>query len=86
MNEAAKASPIDASLLDSAASCFDSETVRALSELALEGSVRDRLEFLASKANEGTLDPEESQEYRRFIELEDILATLRLKAERRLRA
>lgn len=75
---------VDESLLDSAAACLNEESVRALSEMKLLTPAVARLELLAQKANEGELSPEESREYFRFIELEDVLATLRLKAERQL--
>jgi len=73
---------IDDSLLESAARCLDAESVRALGELQLADTDKMRLELLAQKANEGQLTAEEAREYDRFIELGDIIATLRLKAER----
>jgi hypothetical protein len=75
---------VDDSLLESAADCLNAETVRALAALKLDDGARERLELLAQKANEGQLGAEETREYERFIELGDILATLRLKAERRV--
>ena len=75
---------VDESLLESAARCLDSQSVRALGELHLTDAAKARLDLLANKANEGQLNPEEASEYDRFIELGDIIATLRLKAERRL--
>lgn len=72
-------------LLDSAASCLDAQSVRALSALELAAPAQERVAYLADKANEGELTPDEATEYHRFIELGDILATLRLKAERRLK-
>jgi hypothetical protein len=60
--------------------------VRALGTLQLAEAAQSRLESLAQKANEGQLTVEEAQEYDRFIELGgDIIATLRLKAERQMR-
>jgi len=41
---------------------------------------------LAGKANDGHLSADEAREYDRFIELGDIIATLRLKAERQLKS
>lgn len=76
---------VDDSLLESAARCLDAESVRALSELQLGDAAKSRLDRLAQKANEGQLTGDEAAEYDRFIELGDILATLRLKAERRSR-
>ena len=75
---------VDDSLLESAAKCLDAESVRALGTLELTGAAKSRLELLAKKANEGQLAAEEAREYDRFIELGDIIATLRLKAERQL--
>ena len=75
---------VDDSLLESAASCFDGATIRALGELKLTATAQARLDELARKANEGQLATQEAGEYDRFIELSDILATLRLKAERQL--
>lgn len=76
---------VDDSLLESVARCLDSQSVRALGELTLSEEAKQRLEVLANKANEGKLTPDEAREYERFIDLGDIIATLRLKAERQLR-
>lgn len=73
---------IDDSLLESAASCLDAKALRALGDLRLDEAAKDRLDLLAQRANEGQLSPEEAREYDRFIDLGDIIATLRLKAER----
>ncbi|MSU51671.1 MAG: hypothetical protein EXS37_21700 [Opitutus sp.] len=73
---------VDVSLLESAANCLDGATIRALAELKLTATAQARLDELARKANEGQLATQEAGEYDRFIELSDILATLRLKAER----
>jgi hypothetical protein len=75
---------IDDSLLESAASCLDAATLRALGDLRLNEAAKDRLDLLAQRANEGQLTPEEAREYDRFIDLGDIIATLRLKAERQI--
>lgn len=77
---------VDDSLLECAARCLDASTVRALRELRLGEGAKARLDLLARKANEGQLTPDEASEYDRFIELGDIIATLRLKAERQLAA
>ncbi len=69
------------SLLESAAQCLDDESVRALGELQLADTAKSKLDLLPQKANEGELTEEEAREYDRFIELGDIIATLRLKAE-----
>lgn len=73
---------LDDNLLDSVARCLDATSVRALGELQVSEPAKARLDLLAQKANDGQLTSEEGGEYDRFIELGDILATLRLKAER----
>jgi hypothetical protein len=73
---------VDDSLLESAARCLDAKSVRALGALKLSRSAKARLDLLAQKANDGQLTQDETSEYNRFIELGDIIATLRLKAER----
>ena len=75
---------VDDSLLESAARCLDAESVRALGALQLTRADQSRLDLLAQKANDGQLSEEEAREYDRFIELGDIIATLRLKAERQM--
>jgi hypothetical protein len=75
---------IDKCLLESAAHCLDETSIRSLAALELDQPSRTRLDLLAQKANEGQLTIEEAKEYDRFIDLVDIFATLRLKAERHL--
>jgi hypothetical protein len=60
--------------------------VRALGALQFPEPAQSRLKSFAEKANDGPLTSEEANEYDRFIDLNDIiatLATLRLKAERK---
>jgi hypothetical protein len=58
-------------LLEQLSNCFDAE-------------IRARVEVLADKSNEGLLTEEERDEYRSYVELADLIATLKLKAQRRL--
>ena len=74
---------VDDSPLESAAKCLDAESVKALGALQLPEPAQSRLKSLAEKANDGQLTSEEANEYDRFIELDDIIATLQLKAERK---
>jgi len=85
MSEFPSTSSVDDSLLESAARCLDTQSVQALGRLELDEPTKFRLNKLAHKANEGELTLEESAEYERFIDLGDIIATLRLKAERQAR-
>lgn len=84
MTPVTNAATVDDSLLESAALCLDVATIRALEGLKPTVTAQARLDELARKANEGQLAEPEAREYDRYIELSDILATLRLKAERQL--
>jgi hypothetical protein len=74
---------VDDSLLESAAKCLDAESVKALGALQLREPAQSRLKSLAEKANDRQLSSEEAHEYDSFIELDDIIAALRLKAKRK---
>jgi hypothetical protein len=71
-------------LLDSVSQCFTRETARALVELRPDARVRKRMENLGAKATAGRLKAEEAREYQTLIEVGDLIATLQLKARRRL--
>jgi hypothetical protein len=69
------------SLLESAAKSLDAESVRALGAPPLAEAAQSRLKLLAKRANKGKLTVDEGNEYDRFVELRDIIVTLRLEAE-----
>ena len=71
-------------ILDSVSECFTAETARALIELRQDKQVRRRMEQLGTKASAGRLTPGEAREYQTLIEVGDLVATLQLKARRRL--
>jgi hypothetical protein len=71
-------------LLDSVSRCFTPETARALSNLRQDKHGRRRMEQLGGKASTGRLTPKEAREYQTLIETSDLIATLQLKARRRL--
>jgi len=71
-------------LLNSVTECFTPETARALVELRQDERVRRRMEELGVKASESRLTTEEAREYQTLIEAGDLIATLQLKARRRL--
>ena len=71
-------------LLESLSRCFDLNTAKALTELRQDELVRQRMEELGGKANEGRLSPEEKREYDALIEISDVIATLQLKARQQL--
>ena len=71
-------------LLSSVSDCFTDETARALVELRQDKRVRQRMEKLGVKSSKGRITPEEAREYQTLIEVGDLIATLQLKARRRL--
>jgi len=66
---------LDDSLLESAARCLNSDSVRALGELKLNAA--ERLAWIASRRRpmKANCRPRKRREYERFIELGDIIAT-----------
>jgi hypothetical protein len=60
---------------------MDADSLRALGDLRLDLAAKSRLDLPAQRPNEGLLTVEEAREYDRFIDLGDIVGTLRLTAE-----
>ena len=71
-------------LLESLSRCFDLNTAKAVTELRQDELVRQRMEELGAKADEGPLSPEEEREYDALIEVSDVIAVLQLKARQQL--
>ena len=80
----ATASALDR-ILDPVTSCFTPQVAERIAELRLDPDLLARIEFLAQKANEGTLTQAEDEEYTDYIEGGDMLALLQAKARRFLR-
>jgi hypothetical protein len=72
------------SLLDAFVSCYTPETLHAVANARLSDAGAARVDELATKANEGTITPDERQEYRAYIDYADVLTLLHLKARLRL--
>lgn len=60
------------------------EQLRYLTQLQADESLADRVELLASRCNEGSLTPEELDEYEAYIEANNLLAVLKAEALFRL--
>ena len=60
------------------------EQVRHLADLQADPSLADRVDELASKANEGELSFEERAEYEAYIDANNLLAVLQAEARFRL--
>lgn len=63
---------------------LSTEQVRQMAHLPVDSSVADRVEELASKANEGQLTTEERAEYEAYIEVNNLMAVLQAEAKFRL--
>jgi hypothetical protein len=61
------------------------DQMQHLSDLHADDSVSDRIDQLASKANEGELSAEERDEYEAYIEANNLMALLHAEAQFRLK-
>jgi hypothetical protein len=72
-------------ILDPLTDCFTPQVARRLAELRADAKTQSRLGFLAARANEGQLTPEEENEYKQSIDAIDVLSILQAKARAYLR-
>ncbi|WP_165246459.1 hypothetical protein [Paludisphaera soli] len=73
-------------ILDPLATSLNDEAARSILDVRLDAEVQARVAFLAGRANEGELTPEERDEYLSYVEAADMLAIFKLKARRHLEA
>ena len=71
-------------MLDPVSRCLDAELSQKLLDLRLDPSVQKRVAVLADKANDGLLTDPERAEYEAYINTDDFIAILKLKARRSL--
>ncbi|HEY0455178.1 MAG TPA: hypothetical protein VGE41_02320 [Verrucomicrobiae bacterium] len=76
--------PLLEALAERVAACLDSSSLAAIANLELDPGTCQRLDELASKANEGQLTREEQSEYQTFIDVSDFLGLAQLRARARL--
>ncbi len=69
-------------MLDQLSDCLNAEAAQRVVGLRIDPEIQTRVEVLADKANEGLLSEEERDEYKTFIEMADLIAILKLKAQR----
>lgn len=58
------------------------EVARKIVDLRADVDLEERIVVLRQKANEGTLTPDEDQEYKDFVEAVDIISIIQTKAHR----
>jgi hypothetical protein len=80
----ATASSLDR-MLDPVTACFTPQVAQKIVDLRLDPELNARIEFLAEKANEGTLTAAEDDEYKDYVESGDMIALLQAKARRFLK-
>jgi hypothetical protein len=71
-------------MLDPLSRCLDAESAKRVLELSVDPVVQARVDVLAERANEGLLTPEERAEYEAYINADDFISILKMKAERYL--
>ena len=76
--------PLVEALADTVASCLDAQSLRAIADLKIDAQAQERLDELATKANEGQLTAEERSEYQGFIRISEFLGLAQLRARTRL--
>ncbi len=69
-------------MLDPLSRCLDAESTKRVLELSVDPVVQARVDVLAERANEGLLTPEERAEYEAYINADDFIAILKMKAKR----
>jgi len=78
------AKPLLNRILARVSKCFDQETVKKLAVLRLDEASTAMIERLAEKSTEGTLTPEERDEYLAIVSVMDFVGILQIQARRRL--
>jgi|TARA_B100002003_G_C13998711_1_gene482194 uncharacterized protein YnzC (UPF0291/DUF896 family) len=64
--------------------CFTPQIARQVSEADIDSETQDRINELATKANQGLLNDEEREEYSEFVEYIDLIAIIKAKARLKL--
>ncbi len=68
--------------LEPMSEAFTPELARKIVDLRADSETQALVDELATKANEGTLTPEEEVEYKEYIEAADIVGVIQSKARR----
>lgn len=71
-------------MLDPVSRCLDAESAKRLIDLRIDPAVQERVSELATEVNEGLLTDAERAEYEAYLDADDFIAILKLKARRYL--
>ena len=69
-------------ILEQLSDCLNAESAQRIVALQIDPETQSRVEILAGLANEGLLSDEDRDEYKTYIEMADLIAILKLKAQR----
>jgi hypothetical protein len=69
-------------MLEQLSDCLNAESAQRIVALQIDPEIQSRVEILAGLANEGLLSDEDRDEYKTYIEMADLIAILKLKAQR----
>ena len=83
MSQAQEASVLDR-MLEPLSRCLDADSAKRIVELGIDPVVQARVDVLAERANEGLLTPKERLEYEAYINADDFISILKMKAKRSL--
>jgi len=72
-------------LLEPFADCFTPEVAAKVADMRADDVVQKRVDYLADRANEGLLTPDERDEYTGYLYAIDVIAVLQAKARSQLR-
>jgi len=72
-------------LLEPLAGCLSPEVAAKVAELRADESLQDRVDYLADRANEGSLTAAEREEYAGYLHANEVIAVLQARARSLLR-
>jgi len=72
-------------LLEPFAVCLTPDVAAKVADMRADDAMQERIDYLADRANEGLLTPDEEDEYVGYLHAIDVIAVLQAKARSQLR-
>ena len=72
-------------LLEPLADCLSPDVAAKVADLRADDEMQARIDYLAERANEGLLTPDEREEYAGYLHAIDVITVLQAKARSQLR-
>lgn len=76
--------PVLNRIVDSLGECLTPETARRILSLKADRKLQDRVDYLASRSSDGTITPDEQQEYGKYVSYGTFVAILKSKSRQLL--